>query len=68
MSGVNRAIKAEITHAGKTGEAAMQAFKPEAIRAETGRSVHSMAVDPKKVAGDGQDYLGKNGKDATPKK
>lgn len=68
MSGVNRAVKAEITHAGKTGEAAMKLMSPENLRAETGRSIHSISVDPKKVSNDMADYLGKTGKNATPKK
>lgn len=68
MSGVNRAVKAEITHAGKTGAEAMKLMSPENLRAETGRSVHSTSVDPKKIANDKADYLGKTGKDVTPKK
>lgn len=36
MSGANRNLLADITHEGKTGEAAMKMFSPESIRSEKG--------------------------------
>lgn len=36
MSGVNRNVQADIAEKGLTGEAAMEAMSPEAMRAEKG--------------------------------
>ena len=64
MSGIKRAILAELTRSGKTGAAAIAEFTPEKIRAEKGRTIHSTATKNP----DQGEYLGRNGKDATPKK
>lgn len=66
MSGVKRNILAEVTRKGDTSESAVQkAFSPEAQRAEKGRSIHNGGIVKNEDSGD---YLGKNGKDATPGK
>lgn len=65
MSGVNRAIKAEIMADGISSEKEIKAkFSPDAIRSEKGQTIHS----PASKKPDAGEYLGKNGKDATPKK
>lgn len=64
MSGVKRAIQAEMARKGQGGGAVASAFSPEAMRAEKGRTTHS----PAGKKADGGDYLGKTAKDATPRK
>lgn len=68
MSGVHRAIAAEITRKGLTGSAALAEFSQDKMRKETGRTIHSSSVSAGKTAGDKNEYLGKNAKDATPGK
>lgn len=60
MSGIKRAILAEATHKGVTGEQLQEMLSPENQLNEKGRSVHSPAASG---ADDGE-YLGKNGVDA----
>lgn len=62
MSGVKRAILAEATNKGLTGEAVQKMLSPENLLKEAGRSVLSPAA---KKPDDGK-YLGKNGYDAKP--
>ena len=60
MSGVNRAILAEIAADGKSSEQEIkQAYSPDAIRAETGRAQGAKGADD-------DSYIGKQAKPAKP--
>lgn len=62
MSGIKRAILAELARKGTTGAAAIAALQPDKLRAETGRTIHS----PAGKKSDKGEYLGRHGKDAKP--
>ena len=64
MSGIKRAVQAEIVAKGLTGTAAIAAMQPDKLRAEKGRTIYSPAG--KKT--DPGSYIGKQAKDATPGK
>lgn len=63
MSGIKRAIQAEIMADGISSEAEIKkSFSPEAMRSEKGQTIYS----PSSKNPDKGKYLGKQGKDATP--
>lgn len=62
MSGIKRAILAEITADGKSSQSELaQAMSPQAMRGEKGRTIYSQVTKNT----DKGAYLGKKGKDAT---
>jgi hypothetical protein len=64
MSGIKRAVQAEIVAKGLTGAAAIAAMRPDKLRAETGRTIYS----PASKKPDAGKYIGAKAKDATPNK
>lgn len=56
MSGVNRAIQAELVAKGASGAEVVAAYQPDAILEETGRA--------KSQGGDADSYVGKDAKPA----